>query len=148
MTSMVVEMTSLQGVMGEKYALESDENAAVGQAIREHYLPAGAGDAGPESKAGLVVGLADRLDSLGLLFAVGMAPTGSKDPFALRRAALGIVQNLISWNLDFNLKSGLASAINKKFANPLEAMEKQKSPWNLSKTACVWFSLTRDTSTM
>ncbi len=107
-TQMVVEMTSLQGVMGYYYALDSGEPEAVAVAIREHYLPAAADDPAPETKPGLVVGIADRLDSLLGLFAAGLAPSGSKDPFALRRAALGLVGNLISWNLDFDLEQALA----------------------------------------
>lgn len=103
-TQMVVEMTSLQGVMGYYYALESGESPAVARAIREHYLPASASDPAPEEKPGLVVGLADRLDSLAGLFAAGLAPTGSKDPFAQRRAALGLVSNAISWDLDLDLQ--------------------------------------------
>ena len=102
-TKMVVEMTSLQGVMGYYYALDSGEEQAVAVGIREHYLPAAAEDPSPETKPGLVVGLADRLDSLTGLFAAGLAPTGSKDPFAQRRAALGLVDNLITWDLDLDL---------------------------------------------
>jgi glycyl-tRNA synthetase len=102
-TQMVVEMTSLQGVMGYYYALHSGEKEAVAEAIREHYLPAAAGDPAPSTQAGLVVGLADKLDSLAGLFAAGLAPTGSKDPFAQRRAALGLVGNLISWDIDLDL---------------------------------------------
>ena len=102
-TQMVVEMTSLQGVMGRYYALSSGEPAGVADAIYEHYLPRFAGDEMPRSRPGLLVGLADRLDTLIGLFAVGMAPTGNKDPFAQRRAALGLVQNLIAWELDFDL---------------------------------------------
>jgi glycyl-tRNA synthetase len=107
---MVVEMTSLQGIMGQYYALHSGESAAVAQAIYEHYLPRYAGDALPQSRPGLVVGLADRLDSLAGLFAAGLAPSGTKDPFALRRAALGLVQNLIVWNVDFDLVQALMLA--------------------------------------
>ena len=106
-SQMVVEMTSLQGVMGQFYALQSGEPEPVANAIFEHYLPRSAGDRIPASKAGLVVGLADRLDSLAGLFAAGLAPTGTKDPFAQRRAALGLIQNLIEWNLDFDLRQGL-----------------------------------------
>ena len=112
-TQMVVEMTSLQGQMGRYYARHSGESEAVAQAIFEHYLPRFAGDASPESQAGFVVGLADRLDSLAGLFAAGLAPTGNKDPFALRRAALGLVQNLIHWNLDLDLKSVISIASTK-----------------------------------
>ena len=64
----------------------------------------------PKTKPGLVIGLADRLDSLSGLFAVGLVPTGSKDPFALRRAALGLVQNLIAWDMDYDLRAGLELA--------------------------------------
>jgi len=109
-TQMVVEMTSLQGVMGREYALKSGEDEAVAQAIYEHYLPRSAGDASPESKPGLVVGLANRLDSLAGLFAVGLAPTGSSDPYGLRRDALSVVQNLLAHELPFSVQAGLEAA--------------------------------------
>ncbi len=109
-TKMVVEMTSLQGQMGRYYALQSGEKPEVAQAIFEHYLPRYTGDQTPASRPGLVVGLADRLDSLVGLFAAGLAPSGNKDPFAQRRAALGLVQNLIAWNLDFDLQNALTAA--------------------------------------
>ena len=107
---MVVEMTSLQGVIGRHYALRDGENQSVADAILEHYLPRFAGDRTPPNKAGLAVGLADRLDSLSGLFAAGLAPSGTKDPFAQRRSALGLVQNLIAWDMDFDLREGLALA--------------------------------------
>ena len=110
LSNMVVEMTSLQGIMGKHYALQSGETAAVADAIFEHYLPRNAGDRSPQQKAGLLVGLADRLDSIVGLFAAGLAPSGTKDPFALRRAALGLVQNLIAGNYTFDLKKGVAAA--------------------------------------
>jgi glycyl-tRNA synthetase len=109
-THMVVEMTALQGIMGRYYALHSGETPETAQAIFEHYLPRFAGDAQPRSKAGLAIGLADRLDSLGGLFAAGLAPSGTKDPFAQRRAAIGLVQDLIGWNLHFDLRHGLELA--------------------------------------
>jgi glycyl-tRNA synthetase len=109
-TQMVVEMTSLQGVMGYYYALSSGEKEAVALAIREQYLPSSANDPAPTTLPGLVVGLADRLDSLAGLFAAGLAPTGSKDPFAQRRAALGLVENLIDWDLDLDLAEALDAA--------------------------------------
>jgi glycyl-tRNA synthetase len=117
-TQMVVEMTSLQGIIGRDYALAAGEPPVIAEAIFEHYLPRFAGDSGPKSKAGLVVGLADRLDSLAGLFAAGLAPTGNKDPFAQRRAALGLVGNLIAWNLDFDLRPALEAAAENL---PLEA---------------------------
>src|SRR5690606_38117298 len=79
-------------------------------AIFVHNLPRSAGDTTPKNKPGLAVGLADRLDSLTGLFAVGLAPTGAKDPFAQRRAAIGLVQNLMAWDLDFDLRQGIALA--------------------------------------
>ena len=109
-SNMVVEMTSLQGVMGRYYALDSGESEAVASAIEEHYLPRYAGDKTPESEAGFVVGLADRLDSLAGLFAAGLAPSGTKDPFAQRRSALGLVGNLIARDQDFDLRAALAEA--------------------------------------
>jgi glycyl-tRNA synthetase len=107
MTEMVIEMTSLQGVMGEKYALRAGEPAEVAQAIREHYLPRSAEDALPQGRAGLAVGVADRLDTLVGLFAVGLQPTGTKDPFALRRASIGLIQLLARSGTEFDLRQGL-----------------------------------------
>jgi len=103
-TRMVVEMTSLQGIMGREYALRSGENPAVARAIGEQYLPV------PKSGPGLAVALADRLDSLTGLFAAGLAPTGAKDPFGLRRAAIGAVQPLIEHDLSFDLRAGVRRA--------------------------------------
>jgi glycyl-tRNA synthetase len=109
-TQMVVEMTSLQGIMGQEYALQSGESPAVAEAIFEHYLPRSADDALPKAKVGLIVGSANRLDSLAGLFAVGLAPTGSSDPYHLRRDAMGLVQTLIAHQLSFSIKEGLAAA--------------------------------------
>jgi glycyl-tRNA synthetase len=122
-TQMVVDMTSLQGVIGRDYALASGEPPVIANAIFEHYLPRFAGDTAPQSKAGLLVGLADRLDSLAGLFAAGLAPTGNKDPFAQRRTALGLVGNLIAWNLDFDLRTALAAAAENL---PVEATSKSQ----------------------
>jgi glycyl-tRNA synthetase len=109
-TQMVVEMTSLQGVMGREYALQSGESPAVAEAIFEHYLPRSAGDISPQTRPGLVVGIANRLDSLAGLFAVGLAPTGSSDPYGLRRDALGLAQNLVAHQIPFSVREGLAAA--------------------------------------
>jgi glycyl-tRNA synthetase len=103
-TQLVIELTSLQGIMGREYARLSGEDEAVAQAIFEHYLPRSADDALPETVPGLVLGLADRLDSLVGLFGIGLAPTGSADPYHLRRAALGIVQNLIAHKASLRLR--------------------------------------------
>ena len=109
-TEMVIEFTTLQGVMGREYALRAGEPADVAQVVFEHYLPRFAGDASPGSRPALVVGLADRLDSLAGLFAVGLAPTASADPYGLRRGALGLVQNQIAARLSFSVPEGLAAA--------------------------------------
>ena len=109
-TAMVVEMTELQGVMGRYYAALSGEEDAVAQGIFEHYLPRNAEDALPSGQPGLLVSIADRLDSIAGLFAVGLMPTGNKDPFALRRTALGLVQLLAGKGLDFDLAWGLEQA--------------------------------------
>ncbi|MGD2143586.1 MAG: glycine--tRNA ligase subunit beta [Anaerolineae bacterium] len=109
-TQMVVEHTSLQGVMGREYALKSGESPEVAQAISEHYLPRTAGGPVPESRIGVTVGLADRLDSLIGLFAVGLIPSGSADPYGLRRDALGLVENLLAHELCFSVDRGLDEA--------------------------------------
>ena len=99
-TQMVVELTSLQGEMGRIYTLEDGIDEDVAQAIYEHWLPRQAGDALPQSKAGILLALADRLDSLVGLMGVGERVTSSADPFGLRRAALGIIRILIENELD------------------------------------------------
>ena len=109
-TNMVIEFTSLQGVMGREYARLCGEDEAVAQAIYEHYLPRFAGEALTESPAGIAVGLADRLDSLAGLFAVGLAPTGSADPYGLRRTALGLIQILIGRGISFDVEKTLREA--------------------------------------
>ncbi len=109
-TQMVVEMTALQGVMGRYYARKSGEDEAVAEGIFEHYLPRSADDILPSQMPAAVVGIADRLDSIIGLFAVGLAPTANKDPFALRRAALGLNQILIGLDIDFDLQEALQLA--------------------------------------
>jgi len=103
-TKMVIEFTSLQGIMGREYALLSGESPHVANAIFEHYLPRHAGDDLPETMPGIAVGLADRLDSLVGLFAAGLAPKGSADPYGLRRAALGVVQVLTEREIPLDLR--------------------------------------------
>ncbi|MBN1217374.1 MAG: glycine--tRNA ligase subunit beta [Anaerolineae bacterium] len=109
-TSMVVELTSLQGVMGYEYAKLSGESEAVATAIVEHYYPYTPLPHESLSWAGLVLNLANRLDSLCGLFAVGKAPSGSTDPFALRRDALALVTILLEAETDFSLAAGLRLA--------------------------------------
>lgn len=103
-TQMVTEMTSLQGIIGGEYALRSGESQEVATAIGEQYQTV------PQTKIGLAIALADRIDSLVGLFGAGLAPTGAKDPFGLRRAAIGVVQPLIEHNLDFDLVEAITKA--------------------------------------
>jgi len=109
-TNMVIEFTSLQGVMGQYYARNSGEDPQVARAIFEHYLPRGANDALPQTGPGIAVGIADRLDSLVGLFAVGLAPTAGADRYGLRRAALGLIQILAERNLSFSLQAAVQEA--------------------------------------
>ena len=110
-TEMVGEFPELQGTMGAYYAESSGEPAAVASALGEFYRPRFAGDALPASPTGQAIALADRLDTLVGIFAVGMEPTGDKDPYALRRAALGALRICIEHELDLDLKPLLAEAI-------------------------------------
>ena len=103
-TQMVGEFPELQGIMGEKYALAQGEPAEVAIGIREHYLPRNAEDNLPSSLTGWVVGIADRLDTLVCIFGLGMIPSGSSDPFALRRAANAVVDMM--WQEDLKLDLG------------------------------------------
>ncbi len=103
-SQMVYEFPELQGVMGEKYALASGEKEAVAKAIFEHYLPRNADDILPQTITGQVVGLADKLDTLISIFGLGMIPSGSSDPFALRRAANAIINITWAGNLSINLQ--------------------------------------------
>jgi glycyl-tRNA synthetase beta chain len=110
LTSMVFEFPDLQGVMGRYYALHDAEPHAVADAIREHYLPRFAGDELPATPTGQALALADRLDSLVGIFAIGQQPSGDKDPFALRRAALGLIRICIERQLDLDIEQLLNSA--------------------------------------
>jgi glycyl-tRNA synthetase beta chain len=121
-TQMVGEFPELQGVMGEKYALASKELKAVATAISEHYLPKGAEDSLPQSLVGQVVAIADRLDTLVCIFGLGLLPTGSSDPFALRRSANAIVNIIWSAQLTLNL-SELLESISTAFAQKFNKTE-------------------------
>jgi glycyl-tRNA synthetase beta chain len=102
-TDMVGEFPSLQGIMGRYYAANDGEDGEVSSAMDEIYMPRFAGDCLPSSAPGICLALADRLDTLVGIFAIGQAPTGSKDPFALRRAALGVLRILIEKKLPLDL---------------------------------------------
>ena len=103
-TQMVGEFPELQGIMGSKYAIANGESTEVATAIFEHYLPRNAEDSLPQTLTGQIVGIADRLDTLVCIFGLGMLPTGSSDPFALRRAANAIVNIVWNANLGINLE--------------------------------------------
>ena len=109
-TQMVGEFPDLQGTMGRYYAEYAGEPGEVAQALQEQYLPRFAGDSLPESKAGIAVSLADKLDTLVGIFGIGQTPSGSKDPFALRRSTLGILRILIEKKLDLDLKILISDA--------------------------------------
>lgn len=120
-TRMVFEFPELQGIMGGYYAEASGESQAVAQAIREHYLPNQSGGAIPSTRAGQIVALADKLDSLAGIFAIGQKPTASKDPFALRRAALGVLRICIGGDLSLDLAVLLKSALDAQPAGKRDA---------------------------
>ncbi len=120
MTEMVCEFTDLQGIMGRYYAINDGEPAEVANALDEQYMPRFAGDNLPKGKTGQIVSLADKLDTLLGIFAIGQKPTGEKDPFALRRAALGTLRILIECKLDLDLKTLLAYA-SQAYAEKLDA---------------------------
>lgn len=110
-TGMVCEFTELQGTMGREYALLNGEESEVAQAIFEHYLPRFAGDILPTSSVGQVVGIADKLDNIVATFSRGLVPTGSQDPYALRRQALGIVNILIDGKHHVSLRDMLLTTM-------------------------------------
>ncbi|RCJ20287.1 glycine--tRNA ligase subunit beta [Nostoc minutum NIES-26] len=129
-SQMVYEFPELQGIMGEKYALASGEDAEVAKAIYQHYLPTGSGDRLPETLTGQIVSLADRLDTLVSIFGLGLIPSGSSDPFALRRAANAIVKITWFYDLPINLDNLLeqiatdfAAAYNKDQAQLTTALQ-------------------------
>ena len=102
---MVGEFADLQGIMGGYYALNDGESKEVSVAIREHYQPRFAGDNLPSTDAGIAVSLADKMDTLTGIYGIGQGPTGSKDPYALRRSALGMLRILLEAKIELNLKS-------------------------------------------
>ncbi|MEB3308681.1 MAG: glycine--tRNA ligase subunit beta [Snowella sp.] len=128
-TQMVYEFPELQGIMGQKYALVSGESKAVSDGIFEHYLPRNIEDSLPETLTGRVVGISDRLDTLVSIFGLGLLPTGSSDPFALRRAANAIINITWSANLGINLEQLLSQGS----ADFVTAHPDKESPFELLK---------------
>jgi glycyl-tRNA synthetase beta chain len=112
-TDMVGEFPELQGTMGRYYALNEGIDPAVADAIEDHYKPRFAGDMLARNDVGVVIALADKLETLAGLFSIGQEPTGEKDPFALRRHALGVIRMLIERDLPLNVRDLIASALGK-----------------------------------
>jgi glycyl-tRNA synthetase beta chain len=110
-TNMVGEFADLQGLMGSYYAKAGGEPDEVAQAIREQYLPRYAGDQLPRTKTGQVLSIAEKLDTMCGLFSIGQPPTGSKDPFAIRRAALGILRILVESSIDLDIRKAIEFSV-------------------------------------
>jgi glycyl-tRNA synthetase beta chain len=111
MTAMVAEFPELQGLMGRYYAMHDGEHPEVAAALDEQYRPRFAGDLLPETGAGTAVAIADRLDTIAGIFAAGQKPSGTKDPFGLRRAALGVLRTVVEKRIDIDLRSLIDSAL-------------------------------------
>ena len=111
LTDMVAELPELQGVIGRYYAINNGEDKEVATALDEQYMPRFAGDQIPQTKTGQIISIADKLDTLVGIFAIGKAPTGDKDPFALRRAALGVLRIMIEGKLELDLDACLKEAV-------------------------------------
>jgi glycyl-tRNA synthetase beta chain len=126
-TGMVGEFPELQGVMGRYYALHQKEDAAVADAIRDHYLPMGPDSPVPSKPISICIALADKLDTLISMFAVGEKPTGSKDPFALRRSALGIIRIILENNIRLPLKKFLNAELLAFFSDRLKIMLREQN---------------------
>jgi glycyl-tRNA synthetase beta chain len=146
LTAMVGEFPELQGIMGTYYALADGEAAEVAVAIREHYLPRGAGDQLPETHAGLSVAIADKLDTLAGIFEIGEKPTGAKDPFGLRRAAIGLLRILIEKRLDLDLRKliGVALANVRADVERIRASKAAAAPATSTKAAAGGTTATSD----
>jgi glycyl-tRNA synthetase beta chain len=118
-TDMVLEFADLQGIAGSYYALHDGEETDVASALAQQYWPKFSGDRLPETATACTLGLADRLDTLVGIFGIGQAPTGSKDPFALRRASLAVLRIVVEKNLDLDLRTCLELAVSQYPANTL-----------------------------
>ncbi|MDE7498123.1 glycine--tRNA ligase subunit beta, partial [Streptococcus agalactiae] len=125
LTGMVDEFDELQGIMGEKYALLAGEQPAVAAAIREHYMPTSADGELPETRVGAILALADKFDTLLSFFSVGLIPSGSNDPYALRRATQGIVRILEAFGWDIPLDELVTNLYGLSFASLDYANQKE-----------------------
>ena len=126
-TGMVCEFTELQGIMGREYALLDGESPAVAAAIDEHYMPRFAGDAQPQTTAGRIVSIADKIDNIVATFSRGLIPTGSQDPFALRRQALGMVNMMIEAKYRVSLSALVAAEMDLLGIGDAEACAKMQA---------------------
>ena len=126
-TNMVLEFSDLQGLMGHVYALNDGEDVTVAATLEQHYWPKFAGDRLPESGVANAVAIADRLDTLVGLFGIGQPPTGSKDPYALRRATVGLLRIIIEQGLDLDLGTLVAKAygLHKNLSVPIDKLQPQ-----------------------
>jgi glycyl-tRNA synthetase beta chain len=137
-TNMVFEFTELQGIMGKDYALHSGEKPEVAQGIFEHYLPRFAGDILPQTQIGRIISIADKIDTIAAIFGIGITPTGSQDPYALRRQSLGIcyiildgemgliLQQIVSLTLDLLTQKGILKEDREKVQEALMEFFKQR----------------------
>ncbi len=123
-SAMVNEFPDLQGIIGMYYAKAQGENAEVAQAINDHYKPVGAGDDVPTELVSVAVALADKIDTIAGFFAIGEKPTGSKDPYALRRAALGVIRIILQNKLDVSLEELFAHAVQSYVSQGIEDVVK------------------------
>lgn len=128
LTDMVGEFPELQGIMGAYYARHEGLDEAIASAIEDHYKPRFAGDTLPRNHTGIVLALADKLETLVGMFGIGNVPTGDKDPFALRRHALGVIRILIEENVPLTLEELMEGAFN-VFNNDIDIQEKDSSRW-------------------
>ena len=124
-SDMVKEFPELQGIMGGYYAKHAGYSADIATACKEHYAPLGLDDKPPAASLSILISLADKLDTLAGFWAVGIIPTSSKDPFALRRAALGVIRIILDNNLRLSLTDLLDTAF-KPFANKAEPEAQDK----------------------
>jgi glycyl-tRNA synthetase beta chain len=145
LTDMVGEFPELQGIMGGYYALNDKETPEVAAAIEDHYKPRFAGDALPRNQVGVVVALADKLETLVGMFGIGNLPTGDKDPFALRRHALGVIRMLVEKNLALNVHSVIDVAWTQMQTLTIRGVEPSKVPQGTHATLSSKFELDPDT---
>jgi glycyl-tRNA synthetase beta chain len=126
-TEMVCEFPKLQGVMGCEYARLSGEDKAVAEAVKEHYLPVSVDGSAPETAAGTIVSIADKIDTITACFSVGLIPTGAADPFALRRQTLGIINMLYKWRDDWAGRLSLRQLVKKAYDNIKDKAERAEA---------------------